>query len=144
MCIRDSIDGSWIALAAEAPTTRVADQAYLVGGQAEHAGDRQCRQAGRLHAAAYRDSVPEAVPLIVPHCFSNKNPEEIEEMVADSLDALIEGLTLDRKTEEALPQFDQIVRETAPEILSRGADLEEAVFRIFRAQQRVRRAGRRG
>lgn len=70
--------------------------------------------------------VPEAVPLIVPHCFSNKTPEEVEEMVADSLDALIEGLTVDRKVEEALPQFDQIVRETAPEIIFRGADLMEA------------------
>lgn len=70
--------------------------------------------------------VPEAVPLIVPHCFSNKNAEEIEEMVADSLDALVEALTVDRKVEEALPQFEQIVRETAPEIIFHGADLLEA------------------
>jgi hypothetical protein len=70
--------------------------------------------------------VPEAVPLIVPHCFSNKNAEEIEEMVADSLDALVEALTVDRKVEEALPQFEQIVRDTAPEIIFHGADLLEA------------------
>lgn len=70
--------------------------------------------------------VPEAVPLIVPYCFSNKTPEEVEQMVADSLDALVEALTVDRKVEEALPQFDQIVRETAPEIVFHGADLMEA------------------
>jgi hypothetical protein len=70
--------------------------------------------------------VPEAVPLIVPHCFSNKTPAEVEEMVAASLDALVEALTVNRKVEEALPQFDQIVRETAPEISFRGTDLLEA------------------
>ena len=70
--------------------------------------------------------VPEAVPLIVPHCFSNKTPEEVEAMVAASLDALIEALTVDRKVEEALPQFDQIVRETAPEIVFLGSDLMDA------------------
>ncbi len=70
--------------------------------------------------------VPETVPLIVPHCFSNKTPEEVEEMVADSLDALIDGLTVNRKVEEALPQFNLIVRETAPEIIFTGADLMDA------------------
>ena len=70
--------------------------------------------------------VPEAVPIIVPHCFSNKTPEEVEQMVADSLDAVIEGLTVQRKVEEALPQFEHIVTETAPEIMFRGADLLEA------------------
>jgi hypothetical protein len=77
--------------------------------------------------------VPEAVPLIVPHCFSNKTPEEVEEMVADSLDALVEALTVDRVVEDALPQFDQIVREPAPEIVFLGGDLLEA-FDAMQAQ----------
>ena len=77
--------------------------------------------------------VPEAVPLIVPHCFSNKTPEEVEEMVADSLDALVEGLTVARKVEAALPEFDMIVRESAPEIVYRGDDLLDA----FDAMQRA-------
>ncbi|MCB2047909.1 MAG: hypothetical protein KDE32_06735, partial [Novosphingobium sp.] len=70
--------------------------------------------------------VPEAVPLIVPHCFSNKTAEEIRQMVADSLDEAIEALTVDRKLLEVLPQFDQIVRDPAPELMFRGADLLEA------------------
>jgi hypothetical protein len=70
--------------------------------------------------------VPEAVPLIVPYCFSNKTPEEVEQMVADSLDALVEGLTVDRQVTEALPQFDSIVRESAPEIVFTGGDLMDA------------------
>jgi hypothetical protein len=70
--------------------------------------------------------VPEAVPLIVPHCFSNKTHEEIEKMVEDSLDQLVEGLTVDRTVEEGLSQFKDIVRESAPEIVFRGSDLMEA------------------
>ena len=70
--------------------------------------------------------VPEAVPLIVPHCFSNQTAEEIRQMVADTLDELIDGLTVDRKIHEALPQFDQIVRESAPEISFAGKDLLDA------------------
>ncbi len=70
--------------------------------------------------------VPETVPLIVPYCFSNKTPEEVEQMVADSLDGLVEGLTVDRKVAEALPEFDQIVREPAPEIVFSGGDLMDA------------------
>jgi hypothetical protein len=70
--------------------------------------------------------VPEAVPLIVPHCFSNQTPEEIAVMVADTLDEAIEALTVDRVIAEALPQFEQIVREPAPEIVFKGHDLLDA------------------
>ncbi|MBV1917174.1 MAG: hypothetical protein KUG65_03825 [Sphingomonadaceae bacterium] len=70
--------------------------------------------------------IPEAVPLIVPHCFSNQTPDEIRQMVADSLDMLVEALTVDREIHDALPQFDQIVGETAPEIIFRGKDLLDA------------------
>jgi hypothetical protein len=70
--------------------------------------------------------VPEAVPIIVPHCFSNKTAEEIREMVADTLDEVIEALTVDRKILEVLPQFDQIVRDPAPELVFKGKDLLEA------------------
>ena len=70
--------------------------------------------------------VPEAVPLIVPDCFSNQTPEEIRKMVGDSLDELIEALTIDRKIHETLPQFDQIVRETGPQITFEGGDLLQA------------------
>jgi hypothetical protein len=70
--------------------------------------------------------VPEAVPLIVPHCFSNKTPAEIAEMVDDSFDALVEALTIDRKIFDAPPKFESIVTEAAPELTFRGADLMEA------------------
>src|SRR6516165_1556549 len=39
--------------------------------------------------------VPEASPLIVPECFSNKTPEQIAQMVDDSLDELVVMLTDD-------------------------------------------------
>ena len=70
--------------------------------------------------------VPEAVPLIVPHCFSNKTAEEIRQMVEDSLDEAVEALTVDRKILEVLPQFDQIVRDPAPELVFKGSDLLDA------------------
>jgi hypothetical protein len=70
--------------------------------------------------------VPETVPLIVPHCFSNKDTAAIHQMVDDSLDELIDALTVDRKVLEKLPGFESIVIETAPELMYRGADLMEA------------------
>jgi hypothetical protein len=70
--------------------------------------------------------VPEAVPLIVPHCFSNKTPAEIAQMVDDSFDGLVDALTVDRKIFEKPPQFESIVLESAPELMFRGRDLMEA------------------
>jgi hypothetical protein len=74
--------------------------------------------------------VPEAAPLIVPHCFSNKSPAEIAEMVDESLDELIETLTVDRKIFEKPPQFEKITLESAPELMFRGRDMLEAFDRL--------------
>jgi hypothetical protein len=70
--------------------------------------------------------VPEAVPLIVPHCFSNKTPAEIAQMVDDSLDGLIDALTVDRKLFDTPPKFDLIVLDDAPELVFLGNDLMDA------------------
>lgn len=70
--------------------------------------------------------VPEAVPVIVPHCFSNKTEEEVAAMVADAFEAVLEGLTVDRKIQETMPEFERIVRDSAPDLLFRGADLMDA------------------
>jgi hypothetical protein len=84
------------------------------------------------HFSTSTFGVPEAVPLIVPECFSNKTPAEIAVMVDESMPGLIEGLTKDRKIYETLPQFDKLVLESAPEIVIEGEDLMDA----FDAMQR--------
>ena len=70
--------------------------------------------------------VPEACPVIVPECFSNKTTEQIYEMVDDAMPKLIEGLTQDRTVLDALPQFTQMVLESAPELVFTGEDLMDA------------------
>jgi hypothetical protein len=70
--------------------------------------------------------VPEAVPIIVPECFSNKTPEETGQMVDDAMDAIIEGLTRDRPILETLVPFEKIVLESAPELSYGGGDLMDA------------------
>lgn len=70
--------------------------------------------------------VPEACPIIVPECFSNKTTAEIHQMVDDAMDGVVACLTEDRPILEALPQFDQIVLEAAPEIIFGGRDLLDA------------------
>ena len=70
--------------------------------------------------------VPEACPIIVPECFSNKTPEETGKMVDDAMDAIIEGLTRDRVVLDRPQSFEKIVLEKAPEIVFEGADLMEA------------------
>lgn len=74
--------------------------------------------------------VPEAVPVIVPECFSNKTPAEIGEMVDAAMPAVIEGLTRNRSLFEAPPAFEHIVLEAAPSIRIDGADLMEAFDRM--------------
>ncbi len=74
--------------------------------------------------------VPEAVPLIVPHCFSNKSTADIAQMVDDSFDALVEALTVDRKILQAPPQFKSVVLDDAPELMFSGVDLMEAFDRM--------------
>jgi hypothetical protein len=78
------------------------------------------------HFSTTTFGVPEAVPLIVPECFSNKTAEEIARMVDEAMPALIEGLTKDRKIYEAPPSFEKVVLESAPEIVIEGEDLMDA------------------
>jgi hypothetical protein len=47
--------------------------------------------------------VPEACPIIVPECFSNKTPEETGDMVDAAMDAIVEALTRDREVMSAPP-----------------------------------------
>jgi hypothetical protein len=70
--------------------------------------------------------VPEAVPVIVPECFSNKTPDEVGQMVDDAMDVIIDGLTRDRPLIEKLVPFEKIVLESAPELVFGGADLMDA------------------
>ena len=84
------------------------------------------------HFSTTTFGVPEAVPLIVPECFSNKTADEIATMVDDAMPGLIEALTKDRKLYETLPSFEKVVLESAPEIVIEGEDLLDA----FDAMQR--------
>jgi hypothetical protein len=70
--------------------------------------------------------VPEAVPVIVPECFSNKTPDEVGQMVDDAMEAIIDGLTRDRPVLEKLVPFEKIVLESAPELVFTGSDLLDA------------------
>ena len=70
--------------------------------------------------------VPEAVPVIVPECFSNKTPDEVGQMVDDAMEAIIDGLTRDRPVLEKLVPFEKIVLESAPELVFTGSDLMDA------------------
>lgn len=70
--------------------------------------------------------VPEAAPLIVPECFSNKAPEDIHQMVDDSFETLVGFLTLDRPILTAPPTFESVVLDASPELMFRGRDLLEA------------------
>jgi len=76
--------------------------------------------------------VPEACPLIVPDCFSNKGTEDIRAMVDDSFDELVRMLTTERPVFDVLPEFDSMVLESAPALVFEGADLLDA----FDAMQR--------
>jgi hypothetical protein len=70
--------------------------------------------------------VPEACPVIVPECFSNKTPAQIHEMVDDAMDTVVAFLTEDRPVLEALPQFERMVLESSPELVFDGRDLLDA------------------
>src|SRR5258706_9653178 len=70
--------------------------------------------------------VPEACPVIVPECFSNKTPDEIHQMVDDAMPTVIEYLTTDRTVLSELPQFDSMVLNDTPELHFEGADLMDA------------------
>jgi hypothetical protein len=70
--------------------------------------------------------VPDACPVIVPECFSNKTTAEIAQMVDDALPTVIEHLTTDRSAASDLPAFQHMVLDAAPELLFEGADLLDA------------------
>ncbi|MFG1949056.1 hypothetical protein [Nonomuraea sp. NPDC048826] len=70
--------------------------------------------------------VPEACPVIVPECFSNKDTAEIHRMVEDSFAEVVECLTKPRPVLDQLPEFASMVLESAPELHYGGGDLLEA------------------
>jgi hypothetical protein len=70
--------------------------------------------------------LPEACPVIVPECFSNKGTDDIRAMVDESFTQVVAGLTTDRERYEVLPEFDSMVLESAPELFFDGADLLDA------------------
>ncbi|MEV0595521.1 UGSC family (seleno)protein [Nonomuraea cavernae] len=70
--------------------------------------------------------VPEACPVIVPDCFSNKSTEEIHHMVDDSFEEVVHLLTTERAVYDVLPEFDSMVLESAPELHFGGDDLLDA------------------
>jgi hypothetical protein len=76
--------------------------------------------------------VPDACPVLVPECFSNKSTEQIEQMVDAALPTVIELLTTDRRSREELPAFENMVLDPAPALHFDGADLLDA----FDAMQR--------
>jgi hypothetical protein len=78
------------------------------------------------HFSAKTFGVPEACPVIVPECFSNKTPEEIYQMVDDAMPTVIEMLTTDRVVMDELPQFSKMVLESRPELEYEGTDLLDA------------------
>ncbi|MGI5272325.1 UGSC family (seleno)protein [Nonomuraea sp. CA-218870] len=70
--------------------------------------------------------VPEACPVIVPECFSNKDTAEIHRMVEESFAEVVECLTKPRAVFDELPEFASMVLESAPELRFEGGDLLEA------------------
>jgi hypothetical protein len=77
--------------------------------------------------------VPEACPVIVPECFSNKTPTQISEMVDDAMDIVVEMLTRDRSLFGELPQFSEFFNDTATTEIYTGADLLDAFDEMQRA-----------
>lgn len=70
--------------------------------------------------------VPDACPVIVPECFSNKSTEQIERMVDEAFPAVVGFLTTERPGREELPAFENMVLDPAPALHFDGADLLEA------------------
>jgi hypothetical protein len=76
--------------------------------------------------------VPDACPVIVPECFSNKTTDEIAKMVDEAMPRVIECLTTDRAPSADLPAFEHMVLESAPELMFEGHDLLDA-FDVMQA-----------
>ena len=71
--------------------------------------------------------VPDACPLIVPECFSNKTSEQIAEMVDDSMDELVAMLTGGEPATIDEPRSTRAWSlELAPELVFTGRDLLDA------------------
>jgi hypothetical protein len=70
--------------------------------------------------------VPDACPVIVAECFSNKSVDQIEKMVDEALPTVIECLTVDRTRPTDLPAFENMVLESAPHLIFEGSDLLDA------------------
>jgi hypothetical protein len=70
--------------------------------------------------------VPDACPVIVAECFSNKSTDQIEKMVEEALPMVIEYLTTDRSRPDDLPPFENMVLEFAAELSFEGPDLLDA------------------
>jgi hypothetical protein len=84
------------------------------------------------HFSCKTFGVPEACPVIVPECFSNKTTEEIYEMVDDVMSEVVACLTTNRSVYAELPQFERMALNVAPALHFSGADLMDA----FEAMQR--------
>jgi hypothetical protein len=78
------------------------------------------------HFSTQTFGVPEACPVIVAECFSNKTAAEIAQMVDDAMPEVVECLTLDRPVQDELPQFDRMNLDSAYELIFDGGDLMEA------------------
>ncbi len=85
------------------------------------------------HFSTETFGVPEACPVIVPECFSNKTTGEINQMVDDATPSVVEGLTVDRTPLDDLPRFDRMTLTSAPELVFDGGDLMEA-FEAMQAE----------
>jgi hypothetical protein len=70
--------------------------------------------------------VPDACPLIVPECFSNKTSEQIARMVDESLDELVEMLTSDGTARNEELEYSRMSLESSPELVFTGVDLLDA------------------
>ncbi len=70
--------------------------------------------------------VPDACPVIVPECFSNKSVDQIEKMVDEALPTVVECLTVDRIHPDDLPAFEHMTLESAPHLVFEGSDLMDA------------------
>jgi hypothetical protein len=76
--------------------------------------------------------VPEACPLIVEECFSNKTTEQINQMVDDTMDELVAMLTTERRVLDDLPSFSRMVLDSSPELSFQGSDLLDAFDELQR------------
>ena len=70
--------------------------------------------------------VPDACPVFVPECVSNKTVDAIEKMVDEALPTVIECLTTDRPGLDDQIAFANMVLESAPALIYTGDDLMDA------------------